>query len=353
MTSKLFKHILSTTLATSLLTGGAHMALAAAPLSVAAVDQTDVSPLTLDHAIDQALKNNVDLELLRLDVDITQDETLLTLREKAEIKKSSIMSLADAKKKYEDSAKAIREVVIDEVALNTQKNTVQLQVQKAFFEVQSLDAKLQAQKKSLQRQYWSDSQDTEAHKNLAALEASYKQALAKLNDLLNEKADKQWKAVAPDLPQHVLPSLEQLQAKAYEKRPEMVKANADIAFAQAKIDYITEFSVISTFRGRMATNEHKKAELQKQKAQKKIGQEVSDNYTKAQAAQKALEESQEKRATALERYQATIDQYKLGRASLKDLMEHEASLFESETKALESSYQYHVAVFTLNQSTGY
>ncbi|MFS0557756.1 TolC family protein [Brevibacillus sp. 179-C9.3 HS] len=351
MKSRLFKHIYSTTLVTSLLTGGAHVAMAA-PLAIAA-EQTDVSPLSLDFAVEQALKNSVDLELLRLDLDITEYETSITLREKAEIKKSSIMTLADAKKKFEEAAKAIKEVVVDEAAMNTQKNTIQLQVQKAFFEVQSLDAKIKAQKKSMQRQYWADSQETEAHKNLAALETSYKQALAKLNELLNEKADKTWKVEAADLTHYTIPTLEQLQAKAFEKRPEMMKAQAEIDFAQVKIDYTAEYAALSTYKGTIAKNEHKKAELQKQKAQKKIGQEVSDNYGKVLAAKKALDESTSKKENALERYQATIDQYRLGKASLKDIMEHEASLFDSETKAIESIYQYNVAVITLNQSTGY
>lgn len=351
MKSRLFKHIYSTTLVTSLLTGGAHLALAA-PL-VATAEQADVSPLSLNFAVEQALKNSVDLELLRLELDITKYETSITLREKEEIKKADIMSLADAKKKFEDAAKAIKEVVVDEVALNTQKNTIQLQVQKAFFEVQSLDAKIIAQKKSLQRQYWLDTQETEAHKNLAALEASYKQALAKLNDLLNEKADKQWRMIATDLTQHELLSLEQLQAKAFEQRPEMIKAQAEIDFAQVRIDYTAEYSALSTHKGTIAKNEHKKAELQKQKTQKKIGQEVSDNYTKVLAAKKTLEESTTKKETALERYQATLDQYRLGKASMKELMEDEANLFDSETKAIESVYQYTLAAITLNQSIGY
>ncbi|TKI57063.1 TolC family protein [Brevibacillus antibioticus] len=351
MKSRLFKHIYSTTLVTSLLTGGVHLAQAA-PL-VATSEQTDDSPLSLDFAIEQALKNSIDFELLRLELDITKYETSIILREKEGIKKADIMTLADAKKKFEDAAKAIKEVIVDEVALNTQKNNIQLQVQKAFFEVQSLEAKIKAQKKSLQRQYWLDSQETEAHKNLATLEASYKQALAKLNDLLNEKADKKWKIVTTDLTQHELLSLEQLQAKAYEKRPEMIKAQAEIDFTQVRIDYTAEYTALSTHKGIIARNEHKKAELQKQKTQKKIGQEVSDNYTKALAAQKALGENTTKKETAWERYQATLDQYRLGKASMKELMEVEANLFESETKAIESIYQYNLAATTLNQSTGY
>ncbi|WP_236841240.1 hypothetical protein [Brevibacillus formosus] len=130
MKSRLFKHIYSTTLVTSLLTGGAHLALAA-PL-VATAEQTDVSPLSLDFAVEQALKNSVDLELLRLELDITKYETSITLREKEEIKKADIMSLADAKKKFEDAAKAIKEVVVDEVALNTQKKHHSIASAKSF-----------------------------------------------------------------------------------------------------------------------------------------------------------------------------------------------------------------------------
>lgn len=40
------------------------------------------------------------------------------------------------------------------------------------------------------------------------------------------------------------------------------------------------------------------------------------------------------------------------KVSLNDLIETEAELFDSETKAADSLYQYNIAVSTLNQSVG-
>ncbi|MDN4095439.1 TolC family protein [Brevibacillus agri] len=349
MKSRLSKHIYSTTLVAALLAGNAHLALAEEPL-VAAAEQTQIVPLSLDHAVEQALKNDVDLELLRLTYDNTRYETLMTLRDKAAIKKDDINTLDEAKKKYEETAKAQKTLLVDEASYNASKISLQMQVQKAYFEARALEEKIKLQKNSIRRQTWA--QDSAAKEKLSELENSFKQALTKLNELLNEKRDRQWLLETSKLSYTPLPTLEETKALAYQKRPDMVKAEAERAFAQVKVDYTSEYAAISTYKGRIALNELRKAELLLQKLKQKVDQEVSDAYEKAVAAKKALDESTAAKDEAWKTYHATLTDYANKKVSLNDLIETEAELFDSETKAADSLYQYNIAVSTLNQSVG-
>ena len=350
MKSRLSKHLYSTTLVAALLAGNAHLAMAA-PAVVAAAEQTQTAPLSLHGAIEQALKTSIDLELLQIDYEVTEYETLYTLREKAAIRLENVNTLDDAKKKYEDAAKARKDLALSEVTLKTTKNNLQLQVQKAYFEVSSLEEKIKLQKQSIQRQYWSESD--EAKEKLSALETSYKQALAKLNDLLNEKKDKSWHLETRELSAPLVDNLEEAKAQAYKKRPDMMKAVAEKDFAEVKVNYTKDYTPISTYKGKVAVKQLRKSALVLERLKQKVAQEVADSYEKVAAAKKTLDESVLAQNEAAKQYQQALSDYTSQKAVLKDLIEKEASLFAAETKASESLYQYNLAVSTLGQSIGF
>lgn len=99
------------------------------------------------------------------------------------------------------------------------------------------------------------------------------------------------------------------QSSRLPKTPDMVKAEAERAFAQVKVDYTSEYAAISTYKGRIALNELRKAELLLQKLKQKVDQEVSDAYEKAVAAKKALDESTAAKDEAWKTYHATLTDY--------------------------------------------
>ncbi|NRQ56899.1 TolC family protein [Brevibacillus sp. HD1.4A] len=350
MKSRLSKHLYSTTLVTALFVGSSHLALAA-PLA-AAVEQTAVAPLSLDHAVEQALKNSVDLELARLDYETTRYESLLTLRDTAAIKKDDVNSLSEASDKYGDEAEAKKDLLVGEASFATKQNALRLDVQKAYFEVRSLEEKIKVQKKSIQRQYWAD--DNDAKDKLSALESSYKEALAKLNSLLNEKQDKAWLLQTSALTSAPLNTVEEALALAYQKRPDMIEAEAKREYAQIKADFTAEYSAGSTYKGRIARNDLRKEELLLQSLKQKVSLEVSDSYEKAAAAKAALTASNAAKEEAAKQYEQTLYDYANNKkGSLNDLIDKEAELFESETKAADALYQYNLAVSALNQSVGF
>ncbi|MEJ8545596.1 TolC family protein [Brevibacillus borstelensis] len=350
MKSTLFKRFYSTTLITALLSGS-HIAMAAPPAAHA--EQANAAKLTLDQAEEKALSSSVDLALLRLDADSTYYKTRQTLQEKSAIKSNSIKKLDQAKKKYEDMAKARKDLVLGEANMKAQENTLRLQVQKAYLELLYIEAQIDLQQQSIKRQFWSSSPGEATEKNVGDLKTSHKQALAKLNELLNENPAKEWKLAADDLTDYKLPPLEEIQQAAHEKRPDMVKARAEKEFAQARIDYLNDYSALSTYLGKIAKNDGIKADLVIQRTKEKADQEIAGNYQKAVTARQALEESSKSRKSGEKRYHEVLSNYRNGNAALSELIEQEGKLLEVETKHAECMYQYHTAVVTFKHSIGY
>ncbi|MED1721209.1 TolC family protein [Brevibacillus parabrevis] len=67
----------------------------------------------------------------------------------------------------------------------------------------------------------------------------------------------------------------------------------------------------------------------------------------------ALDESVLAKNEAAKQYQQALSDYTSQKAALNDLIDKEAELFESETKAADALYQYNLAVSALNQSVGF
>jgi len=349
MQSKLFRHIYSTTLVTTLL-AGTPLVL---PSSHAfAAEQTAVASLSIDQAVEKALQNNVDLELLRLAADTTYYDSLMTIQDSNAIKAADIYTLGDAQNKYEDSAEAKRDIVTDKATMDELKSKLQLDVQKAYFEVLAIEAKIKLQKQSIQRHYWFPSSNDEAKQTLRKLESEYQQAIAKLNDLIQESTDKEWNLASYDLVTYKLPALEKVQADAFENRPDMIKAEAERSLAETKVIIIDKYSAVSTYQGKIARNNLKKFEILLAKTKAQVEKEIGENYEKVVSAKKDLDDSKAARDEAKKQYDTTWQDYLNGNISRDELIEQEASLLESETKAVESIFQYNVAVVTLKQSVG-
>ncbi|MFE1630934.1 TolC family protein [Brevibacillus reuszeri] len=350
MQSKLFRHIYSTTLVTTLL-ASTSIAFPSAHVSAAA-EQTTIASLSIDQAVEKALKNNVDLELLRIAAESTYYDSLLTLRDSQAVKEDSIYTLKDAQSKYKEAAKANRDILKDQATMDALKNTLQLQVEQAYLEILSLKEKIKSHKQSIQRHYWYPSANEEAKNALSKLEDSYKQALAKLNGLIWEAPDKEWRLEAYDLVHYQLPAWEEVQATAYEKRPDMIKAEEERKFADVKVKVIAKYSSVSTYQGKIARNDLKKAEILLQRAKSAVDQEVKANYEKVVAATKDWEESKSAKDAAQKQYDQAWSNFLNRKVSLDELIDIEAKLLDSETKATDSLYQYNVAVVTLKQSIG-
>ena len=350
MQSKLFRHIYSTTLVTTLL-ASSSLTFPSAHVSAAA-EQTNLASITIDQAIEMALNNNADLELLRLAADTTYYDSLITLRDSQAIKEDSIYTFKDAQSKYKKAAEAKKDIAASKATMDALKSSLRLQVEQAYLEVLSLETKIKLQRQSIQRHYWYPSPNAEAKEALAKLQTSLQEALAKLNNLLLEVPDKEWKLSAYDLIQYQLSTWEEVQTIAYEKRPDMIKAEEERKLAEVKLNIVAKYSLSSSYDGKIARNNLKKAEILLQRTKSTVDKEVKENYEKVVSAKKAMEDSRAAKDAAQKQYDEMWADYLNRKVSLDELIDIEAKLLDSETKATDSMYQYNVAVVTLKQSIG-
>ncbi|RNB86548.1 TolC family protein [Brevibacillus nitrificans] len=352
MKPTLFKPLFSTTLIASLLLS-ASPAFAASADVVAAAAPVQVDELTLDSAVEKALKSSVELELLKLDLSNTYYNSRLTLIDTRAIREDSIYSLDDAESKYEDEAGARRDYLVANATWKAQEDALRLDVQKAYFEVQAAQEKVELQKKYIKVLDSTQKSSRDAKDTLDELESAYQEALAKLNGLLGEAANKEWKLVPADLTSVSLSPLEEIQQKAFAKRPDMVTVAAEKTFAQAKVNYINNYASLSTFPGRIAQNDLRKAELLYTLAQKKAEQEVKASYEKVNEAKEAWEKIKASHQSAEEQYREAYRSYLGGQKTLAEFADEEEEWLKSTTKTIESAYAYNVAVAAFLQSTGY
>lgn len=353
MKSALLKPIYSTTLITALLTSATPAFAASAEQVVVATTQEDIVELTLDEAIDRAINSNIDLRMLKLDSDSAYYTTRLTIFNTNAIKIDSLSSLNGAKSKYETAADAIRDHLVAESSWKTQENTLRLDVHKAFFDVLAAQEKWELQKKYIKLQEWARTSSADAQETLQDLETKYREALTKLNHQMNESGDKKWNLKEKDLSTIQLLPIEEYKKTAYERRPDMVKASAEKAFAQAKVNYIDSYASLSTYPGRIAQNDLEKNELLCQKTQRKSDKEIEENYAKVTRARQAMEESSADEKSAEERYHTTYIAFLNGKASAAELAKQEEKWLASSTKSVDTTYQYNVAVASLQYSAGF
>lgn len=356
MKSHLFKPLCSTTLVAAILAGATPVLAAAADanaaVAVAAVPAV-ISDLTLEQAMQKAIDNNIDVRLLKLDFESAYYTTRLTLDGTNAIKIDSIASLNSAKSKYETAADAIRDRKVAEADWKAQENTVRLDVYKAYFDAVAAKKKLDLQNKFVKMQEWARNSSEDAKETLHELEGKYREALTRLNQLMSEQGDKEWKLVTDSYSLSPLLPVEAYKKAAYEKRPDLVKAAAEKAFAQATVDYISKYASLSTYPGRIARNDLEKNELLLQKAQRKADQEIEANYEKVTKAKQAMEESAKNQKEAEERYHQTYINYLNGKATAKELSEQEEKWLDSTAESVDCAYQYHVAAATLHYSIGF
>lgn len=185
--------------------------------------------------------------------------------------------------------------------------------------------------------------------SLNGAKSKYETAADAIRDHL--VAESSWKTQENTLLQ-LLP-IEEYKKTAYERRPDMVKASAEKAFAQAKVNYIDSYASLSTYPGRIAQNDLEKNELLCQKTQRKSDKEIEENYAKVTRARQAMEESSADEKSAEERYHTTYIAFLNGKASAAELAKQEEKWLASSTKSVDTTYQYNVAVASLQYSAGF
>ena len=116
------------------------------------------------------------------------------------------------------------------------------------------------------------------------------------------------------------------------------------------------FNIFNRFQTRKQTETAKAnlhtAEYQLNDAKRAIELEVREAYLNLQEKSKARELSEEKFASADEDYKLAHEKYKLGAATILDILDAELSLKTAESDQIESKYNYYLAIARLQKVMG-
>ncbi|NGQ95593.1 TolC family protein [Brevibacillus sp. SYP-B805] len=331
-------------------------------------------PLTIEAAIEQALKTNSDLQKLRIDANNADINARLVVASANDIPASAIESLSAAQNKYESEARAQVTKKLNALAVKAAENKTKLGAQSVFYDLLHAQAELELKKQSLKR---AETQlkvaqaafdvGTKAKTDILQAEMGVSGAQAalavaqnnvaisrmKLNDFLGVDLQSEWilsdanrQVKAPEM------TLEEAVSKALAQRTEMVQRNEELKLAELNRDLISKYSALSTYQGQMSRNNIEKAKLAIEDQKRAISMEVAQAYYNLNAAKLNVEFTQKAKEAAAESYRLTNLRFQNGLATTLEVIQAEEELSDRENQYQEAVHSYNLAVVNFETALG-
>lgn len=352
---------------------------AAAPKTVAQADTTAPSAstleeLTLEKAIEQALKTNATLEKARLSAKNADINQMLSYVSPAAMPSDMIESLDAAKAKYVTNAQGEMNKKLNALQVTATESKIKLGAQQAYYNLIFAQDDLDLKKQSLVRAQTqlkvakaafdvgtkakTDVLQAEmgvagAQAALTAAENNLEVARMDLNDFLGVDLDKKWKIVSSN--KQVAPvtlTLEQAQQQAIANRVEMTKVNEELKLAELNVKLIEEYSAISTYQGRVARNNVEMSKLAIDEQKRAIEKEVAQAYFNLNAAKQAIDFQKKAKDSAAESYRLTNLRFENGLATTLEVIQAEEELSDRENQYQKAVLQYNLAVVNFETALG-
>lgn len=330
--------------------------------------------LTLERAIEQALKTNTDLVNQRLEASTADYEARLLVSSTSEISSSMIETVEAAKGKYETEARAEMIRKLNNLSVKAAESRTKLGAQKAFYDLLHAQAEVELRKQSLNRAQTqlkvakaafevgtkakTDILQAEmgvagAQAQLAVAENNLEIARMQLNQFLGVDLERQWvlenenkQLVAPKL------SMEDAIAQALQKRVEVVQKEEEYKLAQINVDIIQKYSALSTYQGKVARNDMEKARLAIDQTKRTVSLEVSQAYLNLNAAKLNVEFMKKAQEAAAESYRLTNLRFENGLATTLEVIQAEEELSDRENQYQQALHNYNLAVVNFETALG-
>ena len=338
------------------------------------VAQDAAETLTLEKAVEQALKTNPKLQQARLDEKNASVNAELTYRSVAEIPSEFVRSLDAAKQKYVTSAQAKMTEKLNKLAVQATENQIKLGAQQLYYALLHAQADLDLKKQSLERAQTqlkvakahfdvgtkakTDILQAEmgvagAQAALAAAENNVEIARMKLNEFLGVDLDKKWK-LSNENKQVAAPSmtLQQAQEKALQQRIEITQKQEELSLAELNVKLIEEYSALSTYPGKIARYNVEKAKLAIEEQKRTVSREVAEAYYSLNAAKLSVEFQKKAREAAAESYRLTSLRYENGLATTLEVIQAAEALADQENQYEQAVQNYNLAVVNFETATG-
>jgi outer membrane protein TolC len=335
---------------------------------------TAAEEMTLQKAVEQALKTNAKLQTARLEAKNADLNNMLTYKTIAEIPSEFIRSLDAAKQKYISQAQADMSRKLNSLSLKATENQIKLGAQQVYYDLLHAQADLELKKQSLLRAQTqlkvakahfdvgtkakTDILQAEmgvagAQAALVAAENNLEIARMKFNDFLGVDLNKQWKLANESKPITSIPlTLEQAQEKALQQRVEITQKQEELKLAELNVKLIEEYSALSTYPGRQARNNVEKAKVAIEEQKRTVTMEVAQAYFNLKAAREAIEFKKKAKEAAAESYRLTNLRFENGLATTLEVIQAEEALADQENQYEKAVRDYNLAVVNYETATG-
>ncbi len=330
--------------------------------------------LTIDQAIQLALKNNTDLQTLRIDADSADLNARLVNAKVKDIPSDFIESLDLAQQKYVNQAKAEMAKKVNQLYVKATESNIRLGAQKAYYDLLNARAELQSKEQAMLRAetqrkvaeasfkagvrakvdvLQAQAAEAGAKAQLAVAQNNEKIAQMKLNAFIGTNLDKQWKLSDDTLHSDGLSvSLDEATKLALAQRAEVLQKQEEIKVAELNHDLIAKYSSLSTYQGELSDNEVEKAKIALEEQKKEITVEVAQAYLNLHSGQEALEANEKAMEAAKENYRLTNLRFENGMSTTMEVIQAQEELTNRENQYQAAVYNYNLAVISFENVMG-
>ncbi|UFJ40131.1 TolC family protein [Brevibacillus humidisoli] len=339
-----------------------------------AKEQVNQNELTVDTAIEMALKNNPDLKALKLDVENANINYRMVDSQLDDLSSEFINSLETAQQKYVNEAKAEMAKKVNELTYQATENKIKLGAQQAYYELLHAQNELALKEQSLKRSeaqlkvakaafdvgtraktdvLQAEAGVASAEAALAVAKSDVEVARMKLNQFIGSDLSKKWDLTSTDLSiEKKQIDLEESIAKAQEQRVEVKQKEEEIKVAQLNLELIDKYAYLGTYQGRISTRDKEKAQIQLEQTKQDIAVEVSQAYYNLDSALTAINAYKKAKESAAENYRLTNLRYETGLATTLEVIQAEEELSNRENQYQQAVHNYNLALVSFENALG-
>ncbi|UIO42106.1 TolC family protein [Brevibacillus brevis] len=342
--------------------------------NTATPDATAADELTLEKAIEQAMKTNATLQNARFDARNADISSSLAYRSTASMTADMLETLDDAKQKFVTNATAEMNRKLNALAVKSTEGKIKLGAQDAYYKLIFAQDDLNLKKQSLAR---AEAQlkvakaafDVGTNAKTDVLEAEAGVAAAKaaltaaennleiermnLNDFLGVDLQKEWKIVSSNKQMApIAMTMAEAEKEALSKRLEITKGEEELKLAELNVKLIAEYTAASTLQGQQARNNVEKTKFSIDEAKRTVSKDVAQSYLNLKTAREAIDLQKAAKDAAAESYRLKNLRYENGLATTLEVINSEEQLSSRENEYQKAILNYNLAVVKFETALG-
>lgn len=337
-------------------------------------EATTGEELTLEKAVEQALKTNAKLNQARIDATNADLNQTLSYVSNSDMPSGAIESLEEAKAKFITNAQGAQNKKLNALYVKSAESKTKLGAQDVYYKMIFAQDDLNLKKQSLARSEAqlkvakaafdvgtnakTDVLEAEmgvasAKAQLTAAENAVELARMNLNDFLGVDLNTEWKLVSSNKQTAPIKmTLKEAEQQALSKRVEITQAKEELNLAELNVKLVDEYLVLSTLQGQIARNNVDKAKLAIKEQERVVTKDVTESYLNLNAAREAIDFRKSAKDSAAESYRLKNLRFENGLATTLEVIQSEEALSTAENEYQKAVLSYNLAVVAFETALG-